>query len=57
MEEYKDYGYVNGWAETPEEVRECERKHHRMYSKPRGKCDTEYGCEICKFKFRVDSSD
>lgn len=54
---YKDYGYVNGWTETPEEVRECERKRHRMFTRAIGRCVTEYGCEICGFKFQVDSSD
>lgn len=53
----KDFGYVNGWTAPPEEVVECGRKGHVQYSKPLGRCNTEYGCEICGYMFRVDSSD
>jgi hypothetical protein len=53
----KDFGYSNGWRDTPAEVSRCKDSGHVMYYKSAGRCVTEYGCPICGFKFYVDSSD
>jgi hypothetical protein len=56
-EEMNDLGYANGWRDTPEEVQKCNDLGHRGYSINRGNCLNEYGCEICGYKYLVDSSD
>jgi len=53
----KDLGYSNGWDKTPEIVHECREKGHLGYAGNVGKCKTEYGCEVCGYKYLVDSSD
>ncbi len=52
----KDLGYANGWSETPEIIKECEKQHHKQYSHNVGNCLTEYGCGACKYSYMVDSS-
>ena len=51
--ELKDLGYANGWKEDPEIVKKCQ---HVKEVKNIGNCLNEYSCEICGFKFKVDSS-
>lgn len=53
----RDLGYANGWKETPEIVKECEKKGHVKYSQNVGKCLTEHGCGACHYIYLVDSSD
>jgi len=50
-------GYANGWDKTPEIVHECREKGHLGYAGNVGRCLTEYGCEVCGYKYLVDSSD
>jgi hypothetical protein len=53
--ELKSLGYANGWGDsTPELVAKCE---HVGYTKNIGNCLNEFGCEICGYKYLVDSSD
>ena len=54
----KDLGYANGWnGKMPEIIGECESKGHTRYEQNIGRCLHEYGCEICAYKYYVDSSD
>ena len=53
----KNLGYANGWAETPEEVVRCQELKHPRWSRNLGRCDNEYGCDVCDFKYQIDSSD
>ena len=45
----KDLGYANGWAETPEIVKDCDTQGHKQYSHNVGKCLTECGCVACRY--------
>jgi len=53
----QDLGYVNGWEKTPDIVHECREKGHLGYAKTVGNCLREFGCEICAYKYLIDSSD
>jgi len=53
----KDYGYANGWKETPVEVRACKTIGHEKIIKTVGRCLTEYSCPVCGYVYKVDSSD
>jgi hypothetical protein len=52
-------GYANGWVydKTPTIVEICDKQKHKLWSRNVGKCLTEYGCDICGYKYKVDSSD
>jgi hypothetical protein len=52
--EKQDLGYANGWKNgTPDIVKNC--KHDKKIKQIRMHVE-EYSCEICGFKFKVDSS-
>ncbi len=51
--EIKDLGYMNGWKIKPEIVKNCK---HSKTIKELSMFDNEYICEICGFKYIVDSS-
>lgn len=57
-----DLGYANGWVgrdgkiKLPEIVKICEKKGHVKQRTTVGRCLTEYSCEICGYKYLVDSS-
>jgi hypothetical protein len=53
MNELKDLGYANGWKEDPEIVKKCQ---HVKEVKNIGNHLIEFRCEICGYKFKVDSS-
>ena len=57
MRDTVDLGYANGWKDTPKILRTCNKRKHFMYIKTVGKCLNEYGCELCGYKYLVDSSD
>ena len=50
---WNDFGYANGWEETPKVIKKC---RHRKQPKTVGKCVTEYRCEECRYIYKVDSS-
>lgn len=50
-------GYANGWIEVPEIRKQCKRLKHVVEQKNIGNCLTEYCCPICKYTYKVDSSD
>jgi len=52
-----NYGYVNGWKETPEQVKKCRELKHKIIEKNIGRCRNQYTCEICQYTYKVDSSD
>lgn len=52
-----DLGYANGWGEAPEIVKQCKKEGHYVKSENLGNCLNMYTCEICKYKYKVDSSD
>jgi len=58
---YKHLGYANAWhapinEPVPEIYKKCKAKNHKLSHHYVGR-DSEYYCDICKFKFNVDSSD
>lgn len=57
MEEYLDIGMANGWTETPELVKRCANKMHPVTKLNLGRCLTEVRCDICRYVYKVDSSD
>lgn len=52
-----NYGYANGWDSTPEEIKKCRELKHKTVEKKLGNCHYEYTCPICKYLYKVDSSD
>jgi hypothetical protein len=50
----KDLGEVNGWRETPLEVKDCT---HLKEVKVVGRSYTEYICRVCGYRYRADSGD
>lgn len=58
FKEWVDYGYANGWTETPERVKLANKDPEvTIKSETIGRCLTEYTCEKYKFRYKVDSSD
>ena len=56
--EWEDYGWANGWSETPERVKLAGEDPEAKYTEHNiGRCMTEYVCEKYKFRYKVDSSD
>jgi hypothetical protein len=54
----KDLGYANGWAETPEIIKNCrQHNNHKIHSKKIGRCIHQTTCETCDYTYKVDSSD
>jgi len=49
----KDFGYLNGYVQTPIEVERCE---HAKRGRKIGNCAYEYTCDICKITYKIDSS-
>lgn len=52
-----NYGYANGWISTPDVIVRCREKNHKIVVKNIGRCLNQYTCEICKYTYKVDSSD
>jgi hypothetical protein len=52
-----DFGAANGWLETPELVKRCVAKKHSPKQTGVGRCLTEVRCELCRYKYLIDSSD
>lgn len=56
--QWEDYGYANGWNETPERVKLAHNDPEAKITRETiGRCLTEYTCEKYKFRYKVDSSD
>lgn len=53
----KDFGYANGWDETPKEVLDCAILKHKRIKKTISNCLREYSCKECGYKYLIDSSD
>ncbi len=49
----RDFGYLNGYDETPEEVEKCK---HPKKGREIGNCTYEYTCDICNITYKIDSS-
>jgi len=56
VSDYTDLGYANGWKDDPKEVKKCKKKGHERQQKTIGNCLTEYYCDKCRYKYKVDSS-
>ena len=57
----KDFGWANGWKETPELVKKCKELKHRVSDidvgpKFRG-LEHVVRCDTCGYLYRYDSSD
>lgn len=56
--EWEDYGYANGWTQTPERVRLANNDEDAVFDyKTIGRCLTLVTCVKYKFTFKIDSSD
>ncbi len=54
----KNLGFVNGWKETPQIVSDCEAAGHKRRGTHDGtRCLSETFCDICNYKFSMDSGD
>ena len=54
----KDFGYANGWKETPKEIKDAIVKGYRFVEvshRPSGS-DTVYECKELGLRYHVDSS-
>ena len=56
-EDYKDFGTANGWLEMPYLVKYCTLLKHEVTKKGIGRCLTEVRCDICRYVYKIDSSD
>jgi len=56
-EDLEDLGYANGWVETPLIVQNCEELEHVKQYRNLGGCQHAYWCDICMYRYKVDSSD
>ena len=52
-----DYGYLNGWNNTPEQVKKCREEQHPLKVENIGRCLNKYTCNICGYTYKIDSSD
>ena len=52
-----NYGYANGWKETPEQVKRCRELKHPIQTVKIGNCLTEYICPTCGYEYKIDSGD
>ena len=55
-----DLGYMNGWKEIPDMVKKCREKGHETTShkfRTIGGTVQEYRCDLCGYKYKVDSGD
>jgi len=50
----QDLGYANGWAETPEIVKNCT---HQQTEVDLGSCVHQVTCVECGFTYKYDSGD
>ena len=50
----KDFGYANGWTETPDIVKDCDHEPEVITV---GRCLRQYSCTECDYTYLVDSSD
>lgn len=57
VKDYINFGTANGWTETPDLVKRCVAKKHSPGQIGIGKCLTEVKCELCRYKYTIDSSD
>lgn len=57
-DKYEYFDWMNGWKETPLEVKKCNNLHHIKQDKQlsySGSCNLVY-CEICKYYYNYDCS-
>lgn len=52
-----DFGAANGWTEPPELVKRCVARKHSPKQTGIGRCLTEVRCELCRYRYLIDSSD
>jgi hypothetical protein len=53
----QDLGWANDWSEWPEIFKRCRELDHDVISVKKGECLHEDRCDICGYKYMVDSSD
>lgn len=53
----QELGIANAWKQIPNELTECREKGHLVNSKTISRCYHEYTCNICNYRYSVDSSD
>jgi hypothetical protein len=58
---WKDFGFVNGWAEEPAEVVACVAAKHEQTNidegPPNRGIDHVVRCQVCRIVYHYDSSD
>lgn len=52
----RDLGWANGWKATPEVVSKCLEADHKTIDREVRLCDHEIRCDICGYRYRMDSS-
>lgn len=53
---FKNLGCLNGYSETPDEVKRCWEKAHLLEGRKLGNCYYEYFCDECRIRYSIDSS-
>ena len=58
ISKYKDFDWQNGWAETPERVKECINEGHKRHDVQitRNGSENIVSCDICKYYYKYDCS-
>jgi len=57
LSDYFDLDYANGWTDVnPLEYEKCNGLGHERERRSIGNCREEIYCEICKIKYKIDSS-
>jgi len=51
-----DLGYANSWFATPYLVERCNELGHEVQEEKLGECLRKVSCNLCKYKYMVDSS-
>ncbi len=54
---FTDLGMANAWITVPEIITSCVEKKHSPKKTGVGRCLTEVRCELCGYKYLIDSSD
>lgn len=52
-----DLGWGNGWAETPQVVKDCADRKHAVTEIHLGSCVHQVTCVECGYTYKYDSGD
>lgn len=53
----KDFGWANGWTDTPEEIKQARKEGYKFTAESIGRSKTLYWCKELGISYKVDSCD